>query len=123
MLRDVPSRQRLKLTTGGRFDPETTANRLESLRVLADVSPKELGSVLWPNQSPDDAARAWYKRTPSKEPGRKKKRILPLTLPEIERAVDYLCSEAYRRKAIPVRNLPGFPFIDFYVSIHVAKGE
>ena len=108
-------RQRLTLKRGGRFDPGMTADRLEALRELANVTPKAIGSVLWPAQTQENAARSWYRRANQKRQ--------PFSLPEIERAVDYLAAEAYRHKKIPVRSLPGFPFIDLWVSVRIERGE
>lgn len=84
---------------------------------MAGVTPKEIGSELWPNQDPDDAARSWYKRA-NKQKGR-----IDFTLPEIERAVDYLLQEGQKHRKIQARVLPGFPFIDYWLSLRIERGE
>lgn len=110
----VASRKRAQFSKGGRFDPSVTADRLEALRQLADVDPKDIGTALWPNQKPDNAARSWWKRATQKRQ--------PFSIPEIEGAVDYLTAEAHRKGAIPARFLPGFPFIDLWVAVRIERG-
>lgn len=106
-------RQRPKLIAGGRFDPHKTADQLEGLRRLAKVEPKDVGSVLWPAQSPENAARTWYKR----------RRKGFSNLAEISAAVDYLLAAASRQGVIEGKILPGFPFIDLFLSISLERGE
>lgn len=106
-------RQRPKLKTGGRFDPHKTADELEGLRGLAKVEPKDVGSVLWPGQSPENAARTWYKR----------RRQGFSNLAEISAAVDYLLDAASRKGLIEGKVLPGFPFIDLFISLAIERGE
>jgi hypothetical protein len=108
-------RERLKLRPGGRFDPSVIADRLEALRELAEVEPKDVGGAIWPSQTTENAARSWYKRA--------KQKRTPFSLPEIQAAVDYLAPAAKRLGKIQVTVLPGFPFIDLFVSIAVERGD
>lgn len=108
-------RTRLKQRPGGPFDPSVIADRLEALRELAGVEPKDVGATLWPNQESDNAARSWWKRTTQKR--------TPFTLPEIDKAMEYLVPLAHKRGTIVGRVLPGYPFVDLYVSVAVERGE
>jgi hypothetical protein len=101
-------RQRITPKKGGRFDPDEVATRLERLRALAGVGPKDVGSAIWPKQSADNAARSWYRRTSS--------RLNDFNLGEIEAAVDYLAPKAHSAGKIKGLHLPGFPFIDLWVA-------
>ena len=117
MLRETVTkeRKRLKLRPGGRFDPSVIADRLEQLRELAEVDPKVIGSHVWPSQTTDNAARSWWKRA--------KQKRAAFTLPEIQEAVDYLLAEANRRGALDSKVLPGFPFVDLFISIAIERGD
>lgn len=115
LFESVASRVRSKFRPGGRFDPSVTADRLEALRQLANVDPKEIATVLWPNQKPDNAARAWWKRA--------KQKRQPFSVPEIEAAVDYLAAKAAEKGVIPGRLLPGFPFVDLWVAVGIERGK
>lgn len=108
-------RERLKLRSGGRFDPSVIADRLEALRELAEVEPKDVGGAIWSAQEPENAARSWYKRVTQKR--------TPFSLAEIQEAVDYLLPVANRLGKIDAKVLPGFPFVDLFVSIAIERGE
>jgi hypothetical protein len=91
------------------------ADRLEVLRDLAEVEPKDVGGHIWPGQTAENAARSWYRRANQKRQ--------PFSLPEIQAAVDYLLPHATRRGKLAAKLLPGFPFVDLFVSIAIERGE
>jgi hypothetical protein len=101
-------RNRLRCRKGGRYDPDLIRSRVDHLRAKLEVSPKEIGGAVWPGMTGDNAARAWYKRT--------SQRAQDFTLPELDRAIDYLAVKAGRA-------LPGFPFIDEADSERLERGE
>lgn len=118
MLRAVVAdkRARLKQRPGGRFPPSVIADRMDGLRELAGVEPKDIGGHLWPNQTPENAARSWWRRTSDKP--------RPFTLAEIERALEYLIPRALKRGKLQGSGvLPGFPFVDLYVALALERGE
>lgn len=108
-------RKRPKAKAGDRFDPGVIADRLEALRELADVKPWDVGSAIWTNQTAENAARSWYKRATQKRQA--------FNLAEIQAAVDYLVAEASRTGKLNAKVLPGFPFVDLWVSIAIERGE
>jgi hypothetical protein len=101
---------------GGRFDPITIARRLERLRALAEVEPKDVAGRVFTNQTQENAARSWYRRT-NQFRGH-------FQLGQIEAAVDYLVTEAQRKGKMPdgVRELPGFPFIEMKDAAKIERG-
>jgi hypothetical protein len=108
-------RNRPKLRKGGRFDPSVTADRLDALRELAGVAPKDVATAVWPSQTPENAARSWYKRVTQKK--------TPFSLAEIKAVVDYLLAAANRTGALDARVLPGFPFVDLWVAVGIERGD
>ena len=92
------------------------AVRLERLRALVEVEPKDVAAVVFPAQSAENAVRSWYKRANQRRDAFK--------LGEIEAAVDYLVAEGRRKGILPadIRILPGFPFVDYGDAMRLERG-
>jgi hypothetical protein len=110
-----PSRHRPEPKRGGRFDSDVIAKRIERLRALAGVEPKDAGEVLFPHQKPENALRSWYRLTTW--------RGADFTLGQIEVVLDYFIPLAFKRGEIAAPDLPGFPLIDIEPAVRVWRGQ